>query len=209
MSEFDEQDVESIDWRERAETYEKRFNDYRSEADRRQTEFQQTQSLINDLQSDDAEKQRAAAQRLGFDFVVEEEPADTGADDPVSALQARIDAMERAAQEREHDAQQAEQQTQLAAAVDAELAGMGLDEDDGDWVLARAIALPPREDGLPDLAAAKTQLEARDTARLERYRSSKKAPPIARGQQGTEQKDLLSMTDAERIDYVMAQHDME
>lgn len=193
------------DWESDDNPYKKRFSDYRSEADRRQTEFQQTQALLNDLQSDDPATQRAAAQSLGLDFVDEETGPEEVEEDPrLAQLITRQEELERKLAEKE----QREQEQLIAQTVDQRLDALGLDKDDGDWVLARAVALPPAEDGLPDLQAAYEQWQAKEKAIIERYRVGKRTTVTPKGKAGSDQKDLLSMTDEERINYIMEQHEM-
>lgn len=193
------------DWESDDNPYKKRFSDYRSEADRRQTEFQQTQALLNDLQSDDPATQRAAAQSLGLDFVEEEPELEEPGDDPrLAQLLQRQEELERKLAEKD----QREQEALIAQTVDQRLDALGLDKDDGDWVLARAVALPPAEDGLPDLQAAYEQWQAKEKAIIERYRGGKRTTVTAKGKAGNDQKDLLSMSDEERINYIMEQHEM-
>lgn len=197
-----------IDWEADDNPYKSRFNDYRSEADRRATIYSQQDQLLADLQSDDPDVQRAAAGRLGFDFVPDEVEEAPQYDEQYGALAQQIADLKAEREADKAEATATQRNAQMLSTVNAELAGLGLDEEDGDWVLARAIALGEREDGLPDLQTAYDQLVARDQAVVERYRGSKRSTASARGKQGTEQKNILDMTDAERIDYVLQQHDI-
>lgn len=201
-------EFEPEDWEREDNPYQKRFNDYRSEADRRATEYSQNQKLLSDLQSEDPAAQRAAAQRLGLEWI-DEEPVEQGPDQQYSALAQQIEELkaERAAEKAQ--AEQAAESARIAAEVDRRLGDMGLDEQDGDWVLARAVALAPGADGLPDLTTAYEQLQERDRAAQERWRTSKKSPRIARGETGQETKNIMDMTDEERIDYLMEKHDVQ
>lgn len=191
-----------IDWEADDNPYKSRFNTYRSEADRRATTYAEQQKLLDGLKSDDDEARRAAAMQLGFDFV-DDEVSD--APDEIAELRARLDK----ADQRDRERDERDQQARLAQAVDSQITEMGLDEEDGDWVLARAIALQPLENGMPDLNSAYEQLQARDKAMHEKWRTSKRTPAISRGQTGSEQKALADMTDTERIEYVMAQHEVD
>lgn len=198
-----------IDWEADDNPYKKRFTDYRSEADRRATEYRQAQQTLEDLQSDDPERRRAAAEALGFDL--EEPPVED--DDALLQQTAaqndpRVDELLRKQQELESkltEREQAERERELASTISARLEGMNLSEEDGDWVLARAIALPPKEDGLPDLEAAHQMLVERDNKVLEAWRKGKRAPAsIGPGQSATEQKNIADMTDNERIEWAVA-----
>ena len=95
-------------------------------------------------------------------------------------------------------------QERATQAVEARLSALELDESDKDWVLARAIALGAGDDGLPDIKSAYDQLRARDEAAMERWAASKKAPQsIAPGRTATETKDIMSMTDDERVNWAV------
>lgn len=189
-------DQAQIDWEAADNPYRKRYEDLRPEADRRQSELDRTQSLIDDLRGADIERQRAAAAQLGFELA-EEEPETY--DDPSDALRAEIEALKgqfgALTKERE--------QQRISQAVESALDTLELDEGDKDWVLARAISLPTSPDGLPDLEAAYAQLQERDQKAMQRWAASKKAPrTIASGKTATETKNVAQMTNNERVEYM-------
>jgi hypothetical protein len=194
---------QEFDWESDDNPYKKRFNDYRPEADRRATELAEKNTLIADLTSDDPDKRIQAADRLGLAWADEDNEPQTP--DEVAALRAQVEAMGQKLTEREQrDAEQA-----LAQNIDAKLESMGLDKEDGDWVLARAVTLPPREDGMPDLETAYQQLQARDEARFENWRKTKRVNVARRGSTGTENKAVHEMTDDERMEWAMAKHGVD
>lgn len=191
--------------------YVKRFNDYRSEADRRATEYSETQRRLADLQSEDAEKQRAAAEALGLQFVDDVE--DHEPPEALTALEQRIAAFEAKDAAREAAQKQAEEAATFQKAMDAYVAELGMKPDDQDTAIVIGYAannLPFLENGLPNLEQARKDLEARDEQRFEDWKASKRrAPQIARGVGATEQKNIEDMGREERLAYVMAQHELD
>lgn len=195
----------AFDWESDDNPYRKRFMDYRVEADRRATVLSQYEQDLEALRSDDLEAQRDAAARLQIELVEEEpepmsqEPWETVSSE-LAQLKAQI-AADKKAQQQERE------QERLAVTIESRLDALGdIDESDKDLILARAIAMPVGEDGLPNVKGAYDELVARDTAReeaaMQRWASSKKAPrSIKPGQPGTETKDIMSMSDEERIEW--------
>lgn len=186
---------EQFDWDSDANPYKKRFEDYRREEDRRTTKLSTYEQQLEDLRSSDLARQRAAAQALGIELV-DDEPSYV---DPYTELRAEIDSVKSALTQSE----QARETERKAMLVEQRINSLSdLDESDKDWVLARAVALPPVEGGLPDIQSAYSQLKARDEARMEAWAKTKQSPrSIAPGITASEQKDIMAMTDAERIDY--------
>lgn len=198
----------TIQWDSDDNPYKARFETYRSEADRRNNEFSQVRSHLNDLRSEDPERRRAAAQALDLDLV--EDDDDPGYADPYDELRAELDALKSAR------AQEAEQrQRDLAMReIDRRLDALKL-TDDGERDLVFRFALGmPGEDGLPDIDAAFKVLSQRDEARVQaamrEWGNSKRTARIAPGSTATERPDVLKMTDAEMVDYaVQLLHDRE
>ena len=204
---------QDFDWEADDNPYKKRFEDYRSEADRRATEYQQTQALLADLQSDDPEQQRAAAQRLGFDFVGDESDEETepaGPDPRIDALAAKYEALEQKLSAKET----ADEQARVANLIDSRVNALGLDEDEGTLVLATAIKMGAvTDDGLPDVSKAHAFIQQRDAAReqaaIEAYRAGKRVTiPGGKGKSGTENKAVEDMTAEERLDYALEKNGM-
>jgi hypothetical protein len=198
---------QAFDWESDENPYKTRFETYRSEADRRNTKLSQYEQNLADLRSGDPDRQQAAAEALGIELVYDE-PDEPEYDDPYDELAARQEALE---QRLAHEAE-TRQQEAMANEVEARLAKLdGLDESDKDLVLARAIALPPGEDGLPDIQKAYDELTARDQARVEAamrdWAKRKRAPSsIQPGSTATQQKSVADMTqhgllNAEGLDY--------
>ncbi len=194
-----------IDWESDENTYKTRFESYRSEADRRATELSQKNALLEDLRSDDPDRQRAAATTLGFDLV-EDEPVEY--DDPSDELRAELEALK--GQFTQLSASQEAEKVTMA--VEAQLDALDLDEEDKDWVLAGAIKLPVLANGLPDIASAHAKLVARDETRMNaamaEWQKTKRAPrSIKPGVTATEQKSIEDMTDVERIEWAVARYE--
>jgi hypothetical protein len=218
MAHYDEEGnlvLDPEDFESESNPYVKRFNDYRSEADRRQTEFQQTQQRLGDLTSDDPEKQRAAAEALGLQWVEPDdgEPAGQHVPDPqLSALEQRIAKFEAAEAAREEQQKQAEAVAAFSASMDAEVARLGMNPQHKDTAIIIAHAannFPFLESGLPDLESARAELEARDNETFEGWRKSKRTPLVQKGQTGTERIALEDMDAEDRITWAMEQHGVE
>lgn len=180
---------QAIDWESDDNPYKSRFENYRREGDQRATRLSQYEQSLADLSSDDPQRQRAAAEALGIELVYDDEPE---YDDPVERLRAELDALKgqfsRSDEQRRRDL--------VAQTVEGELAKLDLDEADKDWVLSRAVSLPPKGD-LPDIAAAHRMLVERDKAAMQRWAASKKAPgSIQPGTTATRQRDVTEMLDS-------------
>lgn len=199
------------DWDSEDNPYVKRFNDYRSEADRRQTDFQRTQQQLADLQSDDPATQRAAAEALGLQFVEDDEAGAAGPDPQLSALEQRIAKFEAAEAAREAEQQQAAAAAEFSAKMDARVAELGLNPQDKHTAVIIAHAannFPFLEDGLPDLASARTELEALEDERFNGWRKSKRTPMMQTGTEGRKQVAVEDMSAEDRITWAMEQHDV-
>lgn len=200
---------QAFDWDNPENPWKRNFEEYRREADRRATQLSTYESLLEDLRSPDLERQRAAARELGVDLV-EDEPV---YDDPVEAVAAelaetrrQLAALAEKDAQRDAERERKEKEAQLSQRIDSALNDLGLDEADGDWVLARAVALGADDSGLPKLREAYEQLRARDEAAMQRWASTKgrARSSIAPGSTGTETKDVAEMSDTERIDWALA-----
>lgn len=194
------------DWESDDNPYKGRFNDYRVEADRRATKLSTYEQSLEDLRSGDPTRQSAAADALGL-TLVQDEP-DPGYVDPYDELLSRQEALEQRLAERDRSQQERDQST----IVETRLTSLALDEDDKNWVLARAVALPPGDDGLPNVAAAYEQLTARDNARIEAAmkewaEKKRTGRGIAPGTTATEQKNIMDMTDEERVEWAVRRLD--
>jgi hypothetical protein len=199
--------AQAFDWESDDNPYKQRFTEYRSEADRRATKLSTYEQSLEDLRSGDPERQSAAAVALGIELV-QDEPEDPGYIDPVDELIRRQEALE----QRLTQAEQTRVEREASLVVETRLDALDLDEADKDWVLARAVALPAGDDGLPNVAAAHEQLRARDTARLEAamndWAAGKRTPRgVAPGTTATEQKNVMDMTDEERVEWAVARLD--
>jgi uncharacterized protein YdcH (DUF465 family) len=208
MPYFDEEGNEVEPWETDDNPYKGRFESYRSEADRRATTYQQNEALLEDLKSGDAAKQQAAAEALGMEFIADEPiiPDPEGEDPRLAELLAKYSELETKMTERE----QRDNDAAVAAEINARIEALNLgDEAEGNLVLAAALRQPVGEDGLPDIAAAHAAIVARDEARFEGWKKSKRTSVTPRGQSAAEEKNILDMTAEERIEWAMEKHGME
>ena len=183
-----------VDWQ-------KRYEDMRSEFDRRGTrlsELQQQAQLLEALQSGDADLQRQAYAALGLEIV--DDAADDTYADPQDQLAQRLEALEAQIQQRDQQAQQATQIAQIEQHVEQQLAGLdGLDDSDREWIVNTAVAMPPTPEGMPDIQAAHEKFVAWETARQQKWRESKRAPSIKAGGQAGIQAVPLDATHTDRV----------
>jgi hypothetical protein len=189
-----------IDWEVDDNVYKKRFNDYRSEADRKITRLSQYEQAVQDFQSGDPDQMRRAAAILGIaDHLEIEDPAPPVYDDPAEELRAQYAKLEEELQGLRGELTAKEQEDKEAAEireVQRRLDDLKLtDEDDRNTVLGRAFTLPMGEDGLPDVKAAFEAIVARDRKHGRAWKATKAAPgSIAPGQTATQQKNIADMT---------------
>lgn len=177
--------------------YRKRYDDLRPQYDRTQSELAQLRKEQEAIRND-PEAQRRFLQELGYDLE-DPEPDDFPVDDgdPVSALEQRLAAIEAKEQEKARreaeEAQSREIEQHFAQAFsDIDPNGDLLDEEDRDWVVTRALTLPPTESGQPNVKAAYEALVARDRAKQQKWAESKKTGHSfsPAGQAGTETPNL-------------------
>jgi hypothetical protein len=183
-----EQTQAEIDWQ-------KRYADLQPEYTRttqRLAELERQQELYDLLIStEDPDTRRQVAERLGY-ALDEADPQPDEDTDPLVAYDERLARLEQTLTAREQQEQQAVHAAEVRAVVDERLDTLGIDKDDQDWVLAYAInALPPTQEGLPDVGQAFQVFSARETDRQKRWASSKRAPHITpHGQAATEVPNL-------------------
>lgn len=161
---------------------------------REYTRSQQENSLFRQLLSDaDPDTRREIAEQLGYTLEEEEEPQQPDPNgDPLVQYDERLSRIEQSQTLAEQEREEAAYVEQLQAVVTERLDGLGIDDGDKDWVLAYAVnALPPTDEGLPDLEQAKSVFQARETERQRAWAQSKRAPHISpHGQPATEVPNL-------------------
>jgi len=166
--------------------YEKRYNDMRSEFDRRGSrvsELERYEQAVNDLKSDDADTRARAAQSLGLPFEFVDETPDEYTD-PSEQLAREVAAIKEQLASREQEAQQAQQIAQIEQYVEQQLGELdGLNERQRKYVVNTAVAMPPTADGMPDIKGAYEQWVADMNAEKQDWASTKRAPHV--GQVGT------------------------
>lgn len=210
-------EFEDSDWESENNPYVKRFNDYRSEADRRNTAYSELQSRVADLTSEDADAQRRAAEALGLQFVDDVDDHEAEGTDLSNAQLSKLE--ERVARFEAQEAAREEAETQATAAREFEQAmdeyvvgQLKLDPKDPDTAIAIAYAannLPFMENGLPNVAEALAFIEARDEQRFEGWRKSKRTTAPKRGETATTVKPVEEMTRDERLEWALNKHEMD
>lgn len=196
-----EEQSTQVDWDSADNPWKRNFDEYRVEADRRATKLSAYESYLEDLRSDDPERQRRAAEGLGVELVEDES-------EYVDPTTAQLAAMQRKQEQLEQQltAQSKElEQERMGLRIEAKFDALKLDESDRDWVLARAVAVGAGEDGMPNIDEAYRQLVARDEEVMRKWESTKRRAPgsIAPGSTGTDAKNIADMTDEERVEWAV------
>jgi hypothetical protein len=183
-----EPDETAVDWQKRYAELQPEYTRATQEAAelRRQQEMYE---LL--LSSEDADTRREVAEQLGYQFDEPQPEPDLEAD-PYAVYDERLGKLEAALSQRQQEELDAQQTAQMRSVVDERLGRLGMDPEDQDWVLAYAInALPPTQEGLPDVEQAHQVFTAREDARQKRWAQTKRAPHIApHGQAATEVPNL-------------------
>ena len=200
----------TIDWESDDNVYKSRFNGFRKTADQKINRLSQLEQAAEDFRTGDPAEMRRAAAVLGLaDHLEIEEPEPPTYDDPADELRAELAAL-RAEQEAFKGQLTAREQKEAEAAqvaeVNSRLDKLAItDEQERNVVLGLAFTLPMDEQGLPDVQAAATLIEARDKARWDAYKGSKRAPrSIGPGSTATQQPDMSKLTREERVDWAAA-----
>lgn len=198
-------------WDDDQNPWKTRFETYRTEADRRNTQLSQYEQALEDFRSGDPQAMRRAAAILKVDELLEipdHEPVEY--DDPLEQMRAEFQTELQALKGQ----LSARQEADVHRTIEDRLAKLdGLDEEDKSLVLAQAMRMDPDAEGLPDIKAAHAALVARDERITKQYetqwRQGKRAPTsIQAGQTATQQRSIADMTDKdgnltqEGVDYL-------
>lgn len=143
----------------------------------------------------------------------DDEPDPNQYEDPTDALQARIDQLESRLNGRDEQDQRAQQIQALEEFSERKMTDLGIPQDDPtrDWIVSRAIALPPDNDGNLNLQGAYEELQQLQTHMQKQWQQTKRAPRApGSGQQATQTKNVDEMTPDELLQWqVQRLHDME
>jgi hypothetical protein len=200
--------AEEIDWQARAAAAEDRYGNLQPEYTRATQElaaYREREGWYDLLlTAEDADTRRQAAEALGLQLEEEEDQSD----DPFAPVNQRLERIEQSLSQRDEREEATEDAMTLRQIFDARLADLGVDEEDGNWILAYALhALPAVYDQdfdrpLPDIQAAYEAFNTREDARQKAWAKSKRAPHISpNGQSGTEAPNLDNRQ--ERVDFVL------
>lgn len=170
--------------------YEKRYNDLRSDYDRKNQRLSELEGFFGALTTEETQAQALAA--LGIDYEeVEDDDEDFDELDPVE----RIERVEARLAEKEQQEQHAKvvalEKEYVAESISEITKAKSLELSDKERQVVETLADRMRdEEGIPDVEAAIETFQAAAEANLGRYRESKKAPMVELGQAGTEKIDL-------------------
>ena len=179
-------------WQQRYEHLRPEFTRATQDRDRYRQEAEQTRQLVAALQDEDPTVRQQAAEALGVQLVEED---DTQYQDPNEQLARKLAELEQWRDEFTGTQQQQEQVAAIEASVEQQLERIGgLSDPQKDWIVSRAIALPPTQDGLPDIQAAHTEFQALINAEKQAWAKTKprSAFTSAGGQEATQVPNLAN-----------------
>jgi hypothetical protein len=166
--------------------YQKRYTDL-------QAEYTRTRQQMTDPEYQQQVAQEWLTQN-GY-ALPEDEPDPDEFADPNEALRRELEELKQWRDQFESSTQQQQQIQALEESTEAKLAQIqGLDDGDKNWIVSRAIVLPPTEDGSLDVDTAYQELVARDQAAQKRWATSKQRAPFVPpgGRPANEVPDLSS-----------------
>ena len=195
---------QSTNWQERYEHLQPEFTRATQDRDRYRIEAEQTRQLVGALQDDDPQVRQQAAEALGLQLV-EEADDDTQFADPNEQLARELAELKQWRDEFTGSQQQEQYVAQIEQSVEHQLDQLGgLTEAQKDWIVSRAIALPPTQDGLPDIPAAHAEFTALIDAEKQSWAKSKPRTAFtsAAGQEATQVPDLNNRE--QRVEYMLS-----
>jgi vacuolar-type H+-ATPase catalytic subunit A/Vma1 len=188
------QQQQEVDWAKRYSDLQPEYTRVTQEAAQLRREREAYQALLH---SEDPDTRRQAAETLGLE--IDEEPDDT--QDPLDDLRRELHALKEGFSQQQTQAQQQQQVALMEQHAEREMDSLGLPQEDAvrDWIVSRAVALPPTSDGMPDIRAAHSEFEALVAAQKKQWAASKRTQHISPvGQAASQTPDLDSMSRSDR-----------
>lgn len=179
--------------------YQKRYDDLRPQFDRTN---QEAAALRAEMQrvTGDPEYQRQLMAQWGYEV---EEPQ---GEDASEELRQQLTELQEWRHNLTAEQQQQQQLAQLTASVDEQFRAVGADLDEAtrEWVTTRALNLPTREDGMPDIAGAYKAFTDWEEARVKTWAQTKRSAPhhAPGGKAGTQTPDLDAMNPTELAEWM-------
>lgn len=190
-----------IDWAKRYSDLQPEYTRATQEAAQLRQERELYQTLVT---SEDPQARQEAAAALGFELEAADDDTQFG-DDPVAALQREVAQLREQYTGDRAQTQQQQQIAQLEAVTEQALDALKVPEDDGvrDWIVSRAVALPPNAQGFPDVDTAYGEFQALINGQKKAWANTKRAPHIAAsGVEGNQAPKLHEMPKDERDEYL-------
>lgn len=187
-----------------SENWEQRYKDAQAWGTRnaqRAAELEAETALVARLRSEDPNEQREALRALGYEVPDD----DTQYSDPNEQLARELAELKAWRDEFTGQQQQEQYVAQIEASVEQQLDQLGnLSDPQKDWIVSRAIALPPTQEGLPDIPAAHAEFQALINAEKQAWAGTKprSAFTTAAGQQASQVPDLDKHE--KRVDYMLS-----
>lgn len=182
-------DQPEVDWQ-------KRYSDLQPEYTRASQEAAEYRRLVDSLRSDDSDTRRTAAEKLGLEFIEDEEPETDEYEDPTEVLRRELDEIKQSISQRDQQAQAEAARTRDINHLDAQLSAIekqaGIELTDEETKLLAGFALANRDDkNLPDVETAWQIYQAAENGLKKRWASTKKAPHVSPvGRAGTDAPNL-------------------
>ena len=196
---------QDTDWQERYTNLQPEFTRATQDRDRYRQEVEEYKQLAAALQGEDPEARRQAAERLGLQLI--DEPDDTQFADPNEQLARELAELKQWRDEFTGSQQQEQYVANIEASVEQQLEQIGgLTDKQKDWIVSRAIALPPTQEGLPDIQAAHSEFSELINAEKQSWAKTKprSAFTTAAGKEGTQVPDLNDRQ--QRVDWMTSLH---
>lgn len=180
--------------------WEERYKNLQADHTRKAQEAAEYRRLVEGARQGDPQ----AIEALGLALADQEDDDEDDLDlDPRVA--AKLEALEQRLTAQQQQQVEAQQIAQMEAAVETKLDELQVPDDDAlrDWLVSRAVALPPTPEGLPDVAAAHAEFEALIAAQKKQWAGTKRTHHVSPvGQAGTQTPDLDSHQG--RVDFMLA-----
>jgi hypothetical protein len=185
---------ETVNWEER-------YKHLQSDHTRAAQEAAELKRIVDGARQGDPQ----AIEALGLALAEQDETTDS--DDAPQYL--TRDEWQQYHAQQEAERQQAERVSEIETAVEKQLDDLKVADDSlRDWLVSRAIALPPTADGMPDVQAAYQQFESLMNAQKKQWATSKRTHHVSPvGQEGTQVPD--TSTHEGRVAIAMSRLGME
>lgn len=192
---------QTTNWQERYDHLRPEFTRATQDRDRYRQEAEEYKQLVAALQDEDPAARLAAAERLGLQLIDEDDTQS----DPQEQLARELAELKQWRDEFTGAQQQEQYVATIEQSVEQQLEQIGgLTDKQKDWIVSRAIALPPTQEGLPDIQAAHAEFSELINTEKQSWAKTKprSAFTSATGKEGTQVPDLNDRQ--QRVDWMLS-----